>query len=208
MTIRVLLVDDHPVVLDGLASAFAGVGDVVVVGRATTAAEAGAILAGDPIDVALVDIRLPDQSGLELMAEQARASEKPAWVVLSSFETPQHLAAALSLGAAGYLLKTASFADILAAVRFAAAGGLAFTPAQLHAAHGSGTRSLGGLDREIVRGLVAGRTNDQIAHDLGVARATVEAHLTRLFQRFGVASRTELAVRAARDGWLDLPGGR
>jgi len=208
MTIRVLLVDDHRVVLDGLTSGFATASDIVIAGRAASAAEAQAVLEQESIDVALVDIRLPDRSGLELMADHARAGERPVWVVLSSFETPQHLAAALSLGAAGYLLKTASFADILAAVRTAASGGLAFTSAQLRAAHASGTRSLSDLDREIVRGLVAGRTNDQIAHDLGVARATVEAHLTHLFQRFDVASRTELAVRAAQDGWLDLPGGR
>ena len=215
MTVRILLVDDHPVVLDGLESALAGEADLVVVARAATVAQARAILAREAvdrdalgraaIDIVLVDIRLPDGSGLELMAESAGTTDTPAWIVLSSFETPQYLAAALSLGAAGYLLKTAPIGEVVAAIRRVAAGEAAFTAAQLKGAQESGTARLTSLDQRILRALTAGQSNDEIAAELQIAGKTVEAHLTRLFGQFGVHSRTELALRADREGWLDLP---
>jgi DNA-binding NarL/FixJ family response regulator len=157
------------------------------------------------MDVVLVDIRLPDGSGLELISEYTTAADGPAWIVLSSFETPQYLAAALTLGAGGYLLKTAPIADVVETIRRVAAGGSAFTRSQLRTAHESGAFRLAPLERKIVQGLVTGRSNDEIARELGVARKTVEAHLTRLFELFEVTSRTELALRAEREGWLDLP---
>lgn len=205
MMIRVLLVDDHPVVLDGLDAALSREPDLGVVGRATTAEQARVILAREAPDVVLVDIRLPDGSGLDLAAEFAARDARPAWIVLSSFETPQYVATALSLGAAGYLLKTAPTADLVEAIRTAAAGGTAFTAGQLAAARTSGTLRLTSVDRGIVRELLAGRSNDEIAADLGLSTRTVEAHLSRLYDRIGVASRTELALRAEREGWLDLP---
>ena len=215
MTVRILLVDDHPVVLDGLEGALAREADLVVVARATTAAQARSILAGETadreaidreaIDIVLVDIRLPDGSGLELLAESAGRTDTPAWIVLSSFETPQYLAAAFSLGAAGYLLKTAPIEAVVAAIRQVAQRGTAFTASQLRAVQESGAARLTALDQRIVRALTAGRSNDEIAVDLQIARKTVEAHLARLFRQFDVHSRTELALRADREGWLDLP---
>lgn len=205
MSVRILLVDDHPVVLDGLAGALAREPDLAVVGRATSVAEARAILASPAVDVALVDIRLPDGSGIELISESVDAEGAPAWIVLSSFETPQYVAAALSLGVSGYLLKTAPAAEIVAAIRTVAGGGSAFTPAQLRAVREAGSLRLSGMDLGIIAGLVAGRSNDEIAGDLGIASKTVETHLTRLFAALDVASRTELAVRAEREGWLDVP---
>ncbi|HEX9044683.1 MAG TPA: response regulator transcription factor [Candidatus Limnocylindrales bacterium] len=207
MTVRVLLVDDHPVVLDGVAGALGREADLAVVGRAASVAEARAILGGRAVDVVLVDIRLPDGSGLELLSEsvEAGAGRGPGWIVLSSFETPQYVAAALSLGASGYLLKTAPAAEIAAAVRAVAAGGSAFSSAQLAGVREAGPLRLSPTDLGIVAGLVAGRSNDEIAGDLGIARKTVETHLTRLFAAYDVASRLELAVRAEREGWLDVP---
>ena len=205
MTVRILLVDDHPVVLDGLESAIDREEDFTVVGRATSAAEARAVLSAETVDVGLVDIRLPDGSGLELMEESSGMEQAPAWIVLSSFETPQYVATALSLGAAGYLLKTASTEEIVEAIRTAAGGGTGFTAGQLAAARGSGTFRLAPVDRGIVRGVLAGRSNDEIAGEVGLSTRTVEAHLSRLYARVGVASRTELALRAEREGWLDLP---
>lgn len=205
MTVRILHIDDHPVVLDGLEAGLTLGADLMLIGRATSCGEARSILASEAIDVVLVDIRLPDGSGLELMAESHDAIDGPAWIVLSSFETPQYVTAALSLGAAGYLLKTAPIADVVEAIRRVAAGGSAFTRNQLRTARESGAFRLAPLERKIVQGLSAGRSNDEIARDLGIARKTVEAHLTRLFELFEVTSRTELALRAEREGWLDLP---
>jgi len=205
VTIRILLVDDHPVVLGGLEGAFAGKPDLAIVGQAATCAEARSILAREATDVALIDIRLPDGSGLELMAEFADAGSTPSWIVYSSFETAQYVAAAVSLGASGYLLKTTPIGEVVATIRRVAAGATAFTARQLAGARQSDTLRLTSVDRGIVRGILASRSNDEIARELGVAPKTVEAHLTRLFNRFGVSSRTELALQAERGNWLDLP---
>ena len=202
MPIRLMLVDDHPVVLGGLSSALGEQPDLAVVARASSRAEAEAVLKDREIDVALVDIRLPDGSGLELISA---FRSRPAWIVLSSFEAPRYLSAALKLGAAGYLLKTAPLTDVVDAIRRVAAGGTAFESRHLRAAQGAAERELSDRERSILRGVLAGRSNDEVAGELQVARKTVEAHLTRLFNRFGVTSRTELAVRAEREGWLEMP---
>ncbi len=203
MPIRLMLVDDHPVVLGGLTSALSEQRDLEVVARATSRAEAEAALREQAIDVALVDIRLPDGSGLELISA---FRSRPAWIVLSSFEAPQYLAAALGFRAAGYLLKTAPLGDVVDAIRRVAQGGTAFESRQLRAAaQGAAGGGLSDRERSILRGVLAGRSNDEVAAELRVARKTVEAHLTRLFSRFGVGSRTELALRAEREGWLETP---
>lgn len=205
MTIDVLLVDDHPVVLDGVAAALAREPDLRVVARATSLEGARVALESTPPDVVLVDVRLPDGSGLDLVAEATAHGARPAWVILSAFETPQYVAAALEIGAVGYFLKSAPTREIVAAVRVAARGGLAFTAAQLAAARREAFFRLTPIDREIVRWLLAGKSNDEIGADVGVAERTVEVHLSRLYARVGVASRTELALLAEREGWLDLP---
>jgi DNA-binding NarL/FixJ family response regulator len=203
MTIRVLLVDDHPVVLDGLAAGLRQHG-IEVTGLAMSLAQARAILAGGNIEVVLVDIRLPDGSGTELF-RLAKDPGAPAFIVLSSFATAEYLEVAMSLGARGYLLKTAKTADIVAAVRRVAAGVPAFTPEQLLEGHAANWSPLSAREARIVARLLAGRSNAEIGADLGLSTKRVEAYLTRLFERYDVASRTELALRAQAEGWLDLP---
>jgi DNA-binding NarL/FixJ family response regulator len=107
--------------------------------------------------------------------------------------------AALRLGAVGYVLKTAPVNDLLEAIRRAALGKLSFDLRPV-----AGAR-LSSREREVVAAVVNGSSNDEIASGLGISPKTVESHLRRLFERHGVASRTELATRALRDGWLELP---
>ena len=205
VTIRLAIVDDHPVVRDGTAGLFASQPDVEVVGVGSTLEEARAMLAADPPDVLLLDIQLGSDSGLSLLAdrgdgERVEGARRTAIVLLTAFDYPQYAAAALQLGAAGFVVKTAPIAQLRAAVEAAAAGRLAFDE-----------RARGRLDRltgrelEIARLATAGRSNDEIGRALGIATKTVEAHLGRLYARFDVASRTELAARALREGWLDVP---
>ncbi len=208
VTIRLAIVDDHPIVRDGTAGLFAGRPEVEVVAVGSTLEEARSILAAlDPPDVLLLDIQLGSDSGLALLpgaAEEAgvgtRGAHRTAIVLLTAFDYPQYAAAALQLGAAGFVVKTAPVAELVAAVASAAAGRLAFDD-----------RARGHLDRltgrelEIARLATAGRSNDEIGRALGIATKTVEAHLGRLYARFDVASRTELAARAVREGWLDVP---
>jgi len=202
MSIRVAIVDDHPIVVTGLRGLLSAEPDLVVAGEAGSLAAARELLAATPTDVVLLDVRLPDGSGFELLTEAHEADRSPAFVVLSSFETPQHVEAALRQGASGYLLKTAPGTEILSAIRTAASGGTTFRRDQLKAVAGTGT-PLTERDREVVRLVVEGLSNDEMAQRLGISTKTIEARLTRLFARSGVVSRTELAVRAEREQWLD-----
>ena len=196
--IRVAIVDDHPVVRDGTAALLAAQDGLEIVGTAGSIDEAASLLAATAIDVLLLDIRLGTDSGLRLLANGERP--KPAIVVLTAYDYPQYAEAALRLGAAGFVLKTAPLAELLDAIRRAAAGGFAFgvRPRPVAA-------NLTGRELEVVRLVVEGRSNDEIGVALGIGSKTVETHLRRLFERFGAASRTELATRALREGWLDIP---
>ena len=202
--IRVLVVDDHPVVLAGLVMALGQQPDIELVVSASNREEASRLLGEQRIDVGLVDVRLQNGTGFDLIG--AHPTEPgPAWIVLSSFESPQYLAAALRAGAAGYMVKTTPLGRLLEAVRAVAEGGTAYEARQLRNAQPALLQSLSNREREVLRGVVAGRSNDEIGLDLGIRRKTVESYLSGLYERFGVSSRTELAVLAEREGWLDLP---
>lgn len=196
--IRVGIVDDHPVVLDGLAASLARQPEIQVAWRAATVAEARRSIETIACDVVLVDVRLPDGVGLDLVSPSGAG---PAFVVLSSFDRPQYARAAYQRGAAGYLLKTAPMDEVVAALRIAVSGGATFRSQHLAAL--AGTAELTGRELDVVRLVAEGWSNDEIAARLSVSRKTVEAYLTRLFERWQVATRTELALYAEREGWLD-----
>lgn len=198
--IRVAVVDDHPVVTAGLAIALNQAPDIEVAWTASSLEEARrASVRNDPVDVILLDVRLPDGSGLELLADPREI--RPAYLVLSSWDRPLYAAAAFQRGASGYLLKVAPLADIVAAIHVAASGGLAFDARQLASLRNA--RALTTRELEVVQLVANGLSNDEIAMRLGIARKTVEAYLTKLFERWGFTTRTELAVWAEREGWLD-----
>lgn len=201
MTIRVLLVDDHPAVIGGLQRLIESTPDLRVVATAGTVAEATDHLQRDDIDVALIDIRLPDGLGTALV-RQATARGRPATLVLSSFDQRQYVASALRSGAAGFLLKTATLEEVAASIRTVNGGGLAYTMEQLRASQAPLPR-LDERERRIIREVQAGRSNDEIAAAMHISRKTIEAVLSRLFDRLGVMSRAELAIRAEREGWLE-----
>lgn len=197
--IRVAVIDDHPVVREGTAALIGQEADMRVVGLAASLEEAEPMLAATEVDVLLLDLRLGQDFGFRLF-ERVRAEARPAIVVLTSYDYPQYVDAALRLGAAGYVLKTAPIAELLDAVRRAASGKLAFGVRP-----GGSTPPLSAREREVVRLVTDGLSNDEIATRLSISPKTVESHLRRLFERHTLASRTELATRAIRDGWLDLP---
>ena len=197
--IRVAIVDDHPVVGAGTAALLRAQEDLTVIGVAASidAARASGLTSRDAVDVLLLDIRLGPDSGLGLLSTDPGL---PATIVLTAYDYPQYAEAALRLGAAGFVLKTAPLDELLEAIRRVAAGGLAFAvrPAS------RGVR-LTRREHDVVRLVVEGRSNDEIGTALGIGPKTVETHLGRLFERVGVASRTELATRALREGWLEVP---
>jgi DNA-binding NarL/FixJ family response regulator len=198
--IRVAVVDDHPIVTEGLALALGQTPEIEVAWTAGSIDAARSALAEDSsVDVVLLDVRLPDGSGLDLLPGRREAI--PAYLVLSSWDRPQYAAAAFRRGAAGYLLKVAPLPEIVAAIHTAAAGGLAFEARQLDSVRT--TRTLTSREIDIVRLVAEGFSNDEVAVRLGIARKTVEAYLSKLFERWGFTTRTELAIWAEREGWLD-----
>lgn len=198
--IRVGVVDDHAVVRDGTAALLEREPDFELIGVAERLESAAVLLASDP-DVLVVDIRLGQENGLDLLRNMS-ISGRPAIVILTAFDYPQFVEAAFRLGATGYVLKTDPFAKLVHAIRQVAAGGVAFSVRPSR----SGDRPLSPREIEVVALVVEGRSNDEIAAGLGISVKTVESHLTRIFERVHVASRTELATRAVREGWLESAG--
>jgi DNA-binding NarL/FixJ family response regulator len=203
--IRVVLVDDHPAILDAVGSAVHDAPDLELAGTARSLDDALALLAVTPdVEVVVSDVQLAGEAeGLRLL--DALGSDGPSLLFLSSFDQPPLVRTAFDRGAAGYLLKTSELPDILDAIRTVAGGGTAFSAAMLRTIRNAPRRP---SDREVeVLTLVcAGATNDEIGGRLGVSDKTVESHLRRLFDRYGVLSRTELAVLALREGWVAEKG--
>jgi DNA-binding NarL/FixJ family response regulator len=201
--IRVAIVDDHPIVRDGIAALLSTQSELEVVGTAGSLEEARALLGRAAIDVLLLDIRLGTDSGLKLLSGgpgPGGGPPLPAVVVLSAYDYPQYAEAALQLGAAGFVVKTAPIGELTEAIRRAAAGGFAFSVRPR-----SDLPRLSRRERQVVALVVEGRSNDEVGAELGIGLTTVETHLRRIFERFGLRSRTELVARALREGWLEVP---
>lgn len=176
--------------------------EVVSVAPSLEAAEAAGLFDRERVDVVLLDIRLGTDSGLRALTPAAPGG-RPAIILLTAYDYPQYAEAALRLGAAGFVLKTAPLPELVDAIRRVAAGGMAFSVRPTSA----GIARLSPREHDVVRLVADGRTNDEIGSALQIGSKTVETHLARLFERLGVASRTELAMRAMREGWLDVPPG-
>ena len=200
MTIRLAIVDDHPLVTGGLSAALGTIEGVAVVDHGGSVAEARELLRREDLDVVLLDVRLEDGNGIQALAERGRR-ERPAVLVISSFKTSQYVAAASRYGAAGFLLKTVPLAALVDGIRTVARGGSVFTQEQLQ----KGFVTLSPRERQIVRLAMDGLGNKEIAQRIGASPKTIEGHLTAIFDRFGITGgRIELAIRAAEEGWLDI----
>lgn len=201
--ISVAVIDDHPVVADGLRSALERDPEMMVRWSAHTVVEARTALGGEgpPVDVVLLDVRLPDGLGFELLPGDR--PKPPSFIVMSSFDRPLYAVAAFRGGASGFLLKVAPIDEILDAVRRAAGGALVFEARHLDSIRGG--LALTPRELEVVRLVAAYHSNDEIAGRLGISPKTVEAYLREIFRRQGFSTRTELAMWAEREGWLEVP---
>jgi DNA-binding NarL/FixJ family response regulator len=182
--------------------------EVITVAPSLETAESAGLFDAGRVDVVLLDIRLGTDSGLRALTSVPALAgpntpARPAIIVLTAYDYPQYAEAALRLGAAGFVLKTAPIPELVDAIRRVAAGGMAFSVRPTTA----GVARLSPREHDVVRLVADGRTNDEIGSALQIGSKTVETHLARLFERLGVASRTELAMRAVREGWLDVPPG-
>jgi DNA-binding NarL/FixJ family response regulator len=203
--IRVLVVDDHDVVRRGLLHLFASTDDIEVVGEAAGGAEAIAAAADLTPDVVLMDLSMPGIDGVEATARICAEHAVVRVVVLTSFSDQPRIFAAIEAGASGYLLKDAEPDELLRGVRAAAMGEAPFSPRAAKALLTIGSQrktaaELTGREREVLVALTEGLANKQIARRLGISEKTVKAHLTSVFQRIGVADRTQAALWAQRNG--------
>ncbi len=205
--IRVLIVDDHPVVREGLAAVLEDTKDVRVVGAVGSAEEALASVAVGSPDVVLLDLELPGMNGVDAIPRLIAAAPRPRVVVLTAYDTEERVLGALKAGAAGYLLKGAGAAEIVQAIRAVAAGGSYLTPrvaarvvAQVNAPRRSGR--LSDRERQVLRLVARGRSNKQIARDLGITERTAKFHMSSIFNKLGADNRAQAIAIAAQRGLL------
>ncbi len=205
--IRVLIVDDHPVVREGLAAVLEDTKDVRVVGAVGSAEEALTSVGVGLPDVILLDLELPGMNGVDAIPRLTAAAPRPRIIVLTAYDTEERVLGALKAGAAGYLLKGAGAAEIVQAIRAVAAGGSYLTPrvATRVVAHVSAPRRSGTLserERQVLRLVARGRANKQIARDLGITERTVKFHMTSIFNKLGADNRAQAIAIAAQRGLL------
>ncbi len=207
MALRVFLVDDHEVVRRGLRDLLTAEEDLEVVGEAGTIEEALARIPATQPQVVLLDLRLPDGSGVELCRDLQSWSPEIACLMLTSFDDDEALFEAIVAGASGYMLKQVKGGDLVAAVRRVGAGESLIEPTlakrvmdRLRKGVTEDVR-LAGLsvqERRILDLLADGRTNRQIATEMFLAEKTVKNYVSNLLGKMGMSHRTEAAVYAAR----------
>ncbi|MGI8328975.1 response regulator [Actinomadura scrupuli] len=205
--IKVLLVDDHPVVRMGLRGMLATEDDLEVVAEAGGAAEAVAAVRLHEPDVVLMDLRMPGGDGVEATARVLAQRPAARVVVLTTHETDSDILRAVEAGAAGYLLKDASRQDLAQAIRAAARGETVLAPS-VAAKLMSRMRSpvdLSLREIEVLRLVAQGGTNAEIGRELFISEATVKTHLLRTFGKLGVSDRTAAVTAALRRGILPPP---
>ena len=207
MTVRVFLLDDHEIVRRGLRDLLESEDDIVVVGEASTEAQAvGRVPAVDP-DVAIIDMRLPDGNGVEVCREVRSRDPAIQCLILTSFADDEALFDAIMGGAAGYLLKQIKGTDLVDAVRRVASGQSLLDPSvtarvleRLRRGPEEDERlaRLTEQERRILDLIAEGLTNRQIAQRIFLAEKTVKNYVSNLLAKMGMSRRTEAAVYAAR----------
>ncbi|SQD95521.1 two-component response regulator (YvqE) responding to cell wall stress [Parafrankia sp. Ea1.12] len=206
-TVRVFLLDDHEIVRRGVREVLSDAGGIEVVGEASTGAEAAALVPRLRPDVALLDARLEDGSGIDVCRDIRAACPEVGCLILTSYDDDDALFAAIMAGAAGYLLKQIRGTDLVGAIRTIAAGGSLLDPAvtarvlaRLREGSDVGRASavLGTREREILVLIAEGLTNRQIAGRLHLSEKTVKNYVSSILDKLGLSSRTQAAVYAAR----------
>ncbi len=207
MTIRIFLVDDHEVVRTGLRALLESAEDLEVVGEAGTVADAVVRIPLAKPDVAVLDVRLPDGSGIEVCREVRSDHPDVACLMLTSYADDEALLAAVMAGAAGYVLKQVGGTDLVADVRKVAAGGSLLDPRLTERVldrirqgpqEDKRLATLTAQERRILDQIAQGRTNRQIGEELFLAEKTVKNYVSNLLAKLGMERRTEAAVFATR----------
>lgn len=202
--IRVIVADDHPVILDGLVSMFAADANIEVVATAHDGATLVAAAEAAQCDVAVTDLRMPGTSGAAAIRQLRRLAHPPRVLVLTTYDSPADLLQAVEAGASGYLLKAAQPREILAAVAAVARGERAISPALAHRlAELQGAEQLTAREMQVLRLMRHGSTNAAIGAELGIGESTVKTHVQRIFDKLDSRDRTRAVARGIELGLLD-----
>lgn len=200
--VRVVIVDDHPTLLDGTQASLQRAAGIVVVGTAGTADDALRVVDETQPDVLLLDIRLPDRSGIEVARQVRRTLPHVAIVVLSGYEDAHYRPELVKLRVRGYLSKSATGDEIVAAVRAAASGHETYAPKRAGSSSDAGDVVLSDRELEVLRLLVSGAGNQDIARTMHLAKRTVEFHVSNIMHKLGVESRLAAVARARQEGLI------
>ncbi len=215
MSVRILLADDQALVRQGIRQLLELTPDFQVVGEASDGEEALALLAGQPADVMLLDVRMPGKTGLDVLrALRVSKHAAPAVILLTTFDDDAVALEGIRLGARGFLLKDITLEQLTSGIRAVAAGGTLINPAVTE-------RVLRGLQRldqgfeatdlpdpltpretEVLRLIAAGSSNREIAEALGMAEGTAKNHASSILSKLGVRDRTRAVLRALELGYL------
>ncbi|GAB4325439.1 MAG: response regulator transcription factor [Dehalococcoidia bacterium] len=211
--IRIVIAEDHAFVRQGTRRFLNQVPGFQVVGEAGSGAEAVDLVARLAPDVAIVDIAMPGMNGIEATRRIKALRPATSVLVLSAYDDDQYIFALLEAGAAGYLLKDVHESQVAAAVRAVAAGESVLHPAIERkilrrlvrtGSEGAAGPQLSERELEVLAAAARGLSNKEIGAALQVSARTVQAHLSHIFTKLGVASRTEAVLYGLRHGWLHL----
>ncbi|MFD4858746.1 response regulator [Streptomyces atratus] len=194
--ITLVVVDDHPVVRDGLRGMFDSAPGFRVLGEASNGVEGVDLVARLDPDVVLMDLRMPGGGGVAAIAELTRRGDRSKVLVLTTYDTDSDTLPAIEAGATGYLLKDAPRDELFNAVRAAADGRTVLSPAvasrlisRVRTPAAQGNESLSGREREVLELVAKGTSNREIAAELFISEATVKTHLTHIFAKLGAKDR-------------------
>jgi DNA-binding NarL/FixJ family response regulator len=200
--IRILLVDDHPIVRTGLRALFENYEDISVIGEASSGEEAVQFVKANPVDVVLCDLRLgAGMNGAQTTAAIRRLSKPPFVLILTTFDKDSEVLACIEAGAAGYLLKDVSAQTIVDSIRQAALGNVVLAPEMTQRVVEGMRRpkvELTKREKDVLVQLATGAANKQIAKALFVSEATVKTHLVHIFDKLQATTRTD-AINKAKD---------
>ncbi len=204
--IRVILVDDHPVVRFGLAAIIGLQKDMAVVGEAGSGEEACTVCARHAADVLLMDLRLPHMSGVEAIRTLRPQHPKLRFIVLTTYDRDEDIHRALEAGAQAYLLKGMSHNELANAIRRVHAG-LKYLPELVSKslAERPPHSELSAREMEVLELIVSGHSNRAIGDALGISEATVKWHVNIILSRMNVSDRTQATVAALQRGIVHLP---
>ena len=210
--IGLLIVDDHPVVRDGLSGMFASTAEFSVLGQAGDGAEAVRLAEALRPDVILMDLRMPGLDGVAAITELARRGVAARVLVLTTYDTDSDVLAAVEAGATGYLLKDAPRAELVRAVRAAANGEAVLAPSvaarlmsRVRTPDVTVEEPLSARELEVLGLVAAGNTNREAAARLFISEATVKTHLLHIYEKLGVSDRAAAVAEAFNRGLL-TPG--